>query len=191
MVTLPELLDAARSDAEDAAQRYLLDRSTIPFAFDVSSHNAFRQDAATRLSVLTDDLVVVGSARLGFSTSPFHLGRAFGTSSDIDLVVVSADLFDLAWDHIAMVYPCIGYSSSVRAAYDKHRQTGAVRGWIYPDAFPGLVPFQPSWFDGLQRLTMTSPGRRTVKARLYRTWRHALHYYRWSLEECIRRGGNM
>lgn len=188
-VTLKDVLAATRSDPEAAANRYLLDPTVVPVAFSAQGYTAFRTAASNRLNVPIDDITVVGSARLGFSTNPFHPGSKFSKGSDIDVVVVSADLFDLAWDHLAEQYPCIGYPGGVRFAYDEHRATSALRGWVYPDQFPGLIPFQPTWFHGLQRLTTdVSPGRRPVKARLYRTWRHALHYYRWSLQECVRRG---
>jgi hypothetical protein len=44
--------------------------------------------------------VVVGSAKLGFSIVPDKRYRAFGETSDIDVVLCSSALFDLFWEDV-------------------------------------------------------------------------------------------
>jgi hypothetical protein len=68
----------------------------IPFAFQEcpAVYEEIRGWLAMRLGVHSKDVTLVGSARLGFSLSPGPLlGRAFGPHSDLDLAVVSSDLF--------------------------------------------------------------------------------------------------
>ena len=46
-------------------------------------------------------LVMCGSAHLGFSPSPEKLGRSFNSkTSDIDLAIIHSELFDLWWSEI-------------------------------------------------------------------------------------------
>lgn len=67
----------------------------IPFAFrgNPAAYEQMRSWLASRLGVDPKDITVIGSARLGHSLSPRQLGRAFSSQSDLDLTVVSADLF--------------------------------------------------------------------------------------------------
>lgn len=175
------------ASAEQAALTHILDpaASIFLFRFRDEPYAEFRTHAGSLLGVDSSSMVVVGSARLGYSVSPDYPGRAITRRSDVDLVVVSEALFDRAWDHLAEIYPCLGHPPRIRAAYDRHRERSALRGWVNPEDFPGIVPFSGEWFDALQRLAAVVPQRRRVGARLYRSWRHALHYYRWSLERCL------
>lgn len=186
--SLDELLREAAVDADAAIAVHMLDPVVTPYAFaSDSDFTTFRMTASSMLSVPEADLVVVGSGRLGYSPSPFHPGTPFSKRSDIDLVVVSADLYDLGWRHLAEAYPGFGYGAAVQEAYDGHRRRSAIRGWMQPERFPGLIPFQGIWFDAVQKLSRLAPGRRPVRARLYRTWDYVHIYHRWSLREIIRR----
>src|SRR5688572_10700711 len=54
------------------------------------------------------DILIVGSARTGFSLNPERFLSPFGEKSDIDVAIVHSDLFDdawrtmLAWDYLTM-----------------------------------------------------------------------------------------
>lgn len=65
---------------------------------DQAKYAALREDVATALSVSANqDVYVVGSAKLGFSIKP---GRRFGffeDKSDIDVAVVSSNLYGKLW----------------------------------------------------------------------------------------------
>jgi hypothetical protein len=68
----------------------------IPFAFQgtPSVYEEIRGWLSHRLNVHPKEITLVGSARIGYSlAAPPDLGKPFGKHSDLDLCVVSADLF--------------------------------------------------------------------------------------------------
>lgn len=68
----------------------------IPFAFEPSPflYEAIREWLAPRLGVAPLDITLIGSARIGYSPSPAKFSAVFNAQSDLDLAVISKDLFD-------------------------------------------------------------------------------------------------
>src|SRR3954468_14888324 len=73
--------------------------SGVPFAFRrrIASEVLLRELLSNSLGVTAADITVVGSGRVGFSLKPTTFGRKYSSRSDIDVVVVSAALFDTVW----------------------------------------------------------------------------------------------
>ena len=67
----------------------------IPFAFKEQPllYEEIRSFLAARINVYSKDITVVGSARIGFSMSKKEWGRSFNNGSDLDLTIVSNDLY--------------------------------------------------------------------------------------------------
>ena len=143
------------------------------------------------LCVPKHDICVVGSGRIGFSLSPDRFGEPFGQFSDIDVIVVSASLFDPSWLDI------LGKRQARVAALDQQtrRQLTAHRdghfiynGWIYPATVVRALAIGRQWLTTFNRLSqITALSGRSIGGRLYRTWDHARVYHRWSLNQVKRR----
>jgi hypothetical protein len=67
----------------------------IPYAFRncPAIYEAVRSWLSTWLSVHAKEIGVTGSARLGASLSPKKLDKPFDSSSDLDIFIISSDLF--------------------------------------------------------------------------------------------------
>lgn len=91
------------------------------------------------LEVLTD-IHVVGSAKLGFSIAPKKRFRPFGDESDIDLAIVSRELYVKMWHEVH------DYISSY-SGWDKRKRftEHLSNGWIRPDLLPSHAA--DDWFD--------------------------------------------
>ncbi|AQQ69444.1 hypothetical protein Mag101_07895 [Microbulbifer agarilyticus] len=68
----------------------------IPFAFRdcPGIYEAVRDWVAIKLDVDPKEVNLTGSARLGQSLSPRKIGRPFGEGSDLDVFVISTELFN-------------------------------------------------------------------------------------------------
>jgi hypothetical protein len=68
----------------------------IPYAFREcpGTYEEMREWLAVKLCVHAKDVTLVGSGRIGFSMKPAAFGRVFGESSDLDLTIVNAALFN-------------------------------------------------------------------------------------------------
>lgn len=65
-----------------------------PYVFERSSmkYVIFREQVAERFNIGSQDVCIVGSAKLGFSLSPYKYGKKFKSISDVDVVVISDEL---------------------------------------------------------------------------------------------------
>jgi hypothetical protein len=99
---------AAAFDANRMLDRYFHSGQSVAFlGAHPEAEPAFKTDLARRLygslqvQLHPLQLILCGSAHLGFSPVPDKLGKAFDSrSSDIDVAVVSADLFDDWWSEL-------------------------------------------------------------------------------------------
>lgn len=90
-------------DTRDVYQRYLLGHSIWYFrerkgsATFAEDYDEFKLYMSKKLDLHVNNIAIVGSAKMGFSLSPEKNFREFNESSDIDLVVVSDQIFKLSW----------------------------------------------------------------------------------------------
>lgn len=92
------VIDAARNGGEQAriALARLWLSEGIPSAFRdcPAAYESVRSWLSTWLSVHAKEIGLSGSARLGASLAPHKLGKPFGNTSDLDIFIVSSNLFD-------------------------------------------------------------------------------------------------
>lgn len=86
------------------------------------------------------DIYFVGSAKMGFSISPNKRWKRFGNTSDLDIAVVSSQLFEQYW------YSIEKYAATVSSWPDRQEYMARVAsGWLRPDLFPGSMADE--WFE--------------------------------------------
>jgi hypothetical protein len=151
------------------------------------------------LGVARDSIRIVGSARLGFSMKPGKDLRPFSDTSDIDVVIVDAGLFDRLWlSLLDAAYPRRPAIERFPGGWLKTRRNEIYTGWLTPAdikmdltifgarARP-VVEFGSKWFNALKAASRYPPRRHDdVKGRLYRTWEHAELYHIDSLTQLQR-----
>ncbi len=127
-----------------------------------------RSEVADRYEVHPNEVLVVGSGKLGFSIAPAKRYRHFTDTSDIDVVIVSPKLFDRMWKAVHYYWDHGGYweRSSQFKAY-------LFQGWIRPDKLPPAKTFQLAndWWQFFNALSYT--GKYSVYkivGALYRDW---------------------
>ncbi len=75
----------------------------IPYVFRRSPDRKEKlaQHLSDQLQTKPENVRIVGSAKIGFSLSPDSFSREFSERSDIDVLIVDADLFDCIW-HVVL-----------------------------------------------------------------------------------------
>ena len=143
------------------------------------------------------NVIIVGSAKIGFSLDPNSFPRRFTNSRDIDVLVVSETLFDTYWQTmLEWHYP---RRLERLPQYDFHWVTSRQRelfwGWFHPDeiryeglTFPEVLKplrdLKTKWFSSFKSLSRYDEFfGKDVNGRLYRTWRHALFYQASGLQQ--------
>ncbi len=144
-------------------------RSTIIhgdcFIFTPQEYAVLRSEIADHFNVHPNDVLVVGSAKLGFSIAPHKRYNHFHDGSDIDIAIVSSLLFDNIWEQ------AFSYASG-GAYWPKKEQfvRFLFQGWIRPDKLPSELA--NAWFEYFRVLTCTgNHGPYKISGGLYKSFR--------------------
>lgn len=181
----------AEEPLADTVSNVLFGEEVFAFRTQGTSMPTIRRHLASHLPVAPENIIIVGSAKMGFSLNPDSYFRPFGKNSDIDIVVVDTELFDQVWHALLQWhYPRrqLGLEpASAHWAGDRKRDI--YWGWLTPHKirfdglyFPqALVPIRNlagQWFGAFQSLSLYPQfNTRTINSRLYRTWDHARVYH--------------
>ena len=173
------------------AQKHIFGGLPYVFRDEPTSHDLLISYLSDTLEVLPENVVVVGSAKTGFSLHPERFPRGFSEVSDIDVIVVSQDLFDKVWMILLeWHYPRRNMElGRVEGGWMRSRRGDIYWGWLVPDrihyeglSFPAILKplrdFSTKWFNTFQSLSLYPEfAAHEVSGRLYRTWDHALRYH--------------
>lgn len=187
---------------EEILQKHLIERSSFYFSHvhkNPHDEYTFRADLAKTLNVNINDIIIVGSAKLGFSVKThnfvlFDKGTdKFNKSkkSDIDIAVVSRDLFDdLSYQiynmsrHFEKDWKAENWVNNRYYSEGKTLKTPIynsyveylAKGWFRPDFTPEM--FLSSWnctsvIDNWRK----SFGNRKIGLGIYSNWVFFKHYH--------------
>lgn len=128
-------------------------------------HGDLREAVAQNFGIHPNHVIVVGSAKLGYSISPTKALKPFDSESDLDLAVVDGLLFDGFWEQM----------HAIRQTAISWPEFGDFRkyhfnGWMRPDKLP-VAAIRNEWFDfftGLQKAGVG--GGLPIRAGLYKSW---------------------
>ena len=170
--------DLPLRDVSYLVQRYITHGDC--FMLSEASYIELKTRVATKFGINASEVVVVGSAKLGFSIVPDKRYRIFGEASDIDVALCSSDLFDTIWKDV------FDYWSRPEfwLGLDDFRKY-LFRGWMRPDKLPPERSFVRSqeWWEFFRKLTSEgSFGPYKIRGALYKSW-HFLEKYQ---QRCVR-----
>ena len=170
---------------DSLVEKYLF--AGLPFSFfgRTDTYKQMLRSISRGLEVPQPNICVVGSARIGFSLAPHKFGQPFSPYSDIDIVIVSEELFDSSWLDI-LTNRHHRWSSLSRQTQDRlieHQERHHIYyGYISPSFVAPALAIGHQWLTTFNRLSQIPfLASRPVSGRLYRTWDHAKVYHRWSL----------
>lgn len=183
----------------------------LPFIFaNEGEMSGFQKHVAGALGIsrAASDVLIVGSARFGFSLDPDRFAVPFQASSDIDIVVVHTGLFDEAWQTmLAWDYRTIRIRSYQERQWLFKRHDEVWSGWFdppgwrfrerggielsFPVALKPLREFAYRWFSTFRSLSRYKDHpeipRHKISARLYRTRTHVAMYHAMGLRTLRRK----
>jgi hypothetical protein len=168
----------------------------LPFVFRQTPRtlDVLKRHLVSELGLSPSDILVVGSARTGFSLNPDNFPRQFSGTSDIDVVIVDEDLFDKIWTTLLIWnYPRrLLKAGRIDGDWIYQRRKDIYWGWFrpdqirfeglsFPDALQPIRDLSTRWFNAFRGLSQYSEHaeltHREVSGRLYRTWNHAHLYH--------------
>jgi hypothetical protein len=138
-----------------------------------------KNSIAKHFDIHSRDIEIVGSAKLGFSLNPDKIGKVFNAGSDIDLVIVSSELFDAMWRSLLILEYRENYNLDKKGQELLRECLGTIRdGYISPNRFPSIFKYHNYWWKIFNSLS-SKPKYNTqkVRGRLFKNWLCVEKYY--------------
>ena len=182
------LAGVPRAAREIVARLWLTEGLPSAFLTSPAVYEDLRGWVASRLNVHPKEVTLIGSARIGYSLAPPpKFGRPFDAGSDLDLSIVSGDLFQRvtsAFSNFSADYSTgavIPRTSYEREMWDANLAFGArniPRGFFDPnkvpnfDRYPIVQQVSQSMWSLVKKLEVTPGAPRVGHAstRVYRDW---------------------
>ena len=146
----------------------------VPYAF--GGDHELWVEWKTLLAELIDvdpyNIVMTGSAAVGFSLNPAKGLRAFDNDSDYDCGVISEYYFTVAWRYLCQQQVSwLSLGSDMKEAIRSHKTNFVFLGTIAADRILSLLPFGLDWQTVLEQMAYAqgSAGRE-VKIRIYKDY---------------------
>jgi hypothetical protein len=172
--------DLIARDVPELVQRHVTFGNC--FALDEEAYFELKNVVAGRFAVHTSDVIVVGSAKLGFSVAPSKRYRAFGDTSDIDVALCSSELYDAHWRDV-FDYWARGEVWPNLSDFRKYH----FRGWIRPDMLPPERSFTRAqeWWEFFRGVTASGKfGPYKITGALYKNWHFLESYQQRCMADC-------
>lgn len=150
---------------------------------DNSDYYQLKEAVCDHFDIEFNDVLIVGSGKLGFSIKPQRRYGAFNNDSDIDLAVVSTALFHKIWKE-AYLYQKSGAYWPRSGEFFKYLS----EGWIRPDKLPSskYFAFTSEWWDFFNELTTSEKyGHYKIRGGLYQSWFFLQEYQKICVEQCM------
>ena len=169
----------AKHSVKRIVQEYLVSGKSQTLSDRV--YHELRAEVAEAWHVHPNEIILVGSGKLGFSIKKKSRFNAFREDSDYDIAIVNSDLFDYFW-RMAFRYTIRYYDWRKKDEFQEYM----VSGWMRPDMLPS-EDFHDrtrwdSFFDELS--TRSKYGRHPMRAGLYKSWEHLEAYQTICVGEC-------
>jgi hypothetical protein len=180
------LKNLAQADTDesllDFCRRTSLHGTPFVFLGREDAYYNFRKKIAQKFDISFHEIFITGSGKLGFSP---RKNKAFDYDSDIDVALVSSDLYDKIMSYIH------GYQMELREnrkavsygeieKYHKFLEYGAI-GWMRPDLLPTsfrIKDIKSDWFDFFDSISngKSEVGNYKVTAGAFKSYAHLERY---------------
>lgn len=187
------------------AKVFLLEGTPFVFENRPMKYVIFREQVADRFEIGSQDVCIVGSAKLGYSPSPHKFGTPFAETSDVDVVIISEPLFYRGSKQLFETLNQLGPSVfAVKSGKGKAsppvvdlddwvKVKDSVRNFVYQNFNPGLLPQDhPLRREIFENMASTSGlflalepqvFVSKIRCRVFRNWKAAEDYYSNTLRE--------
>jgi predicted nucleotidyltransferase len=158
--------------------KYILGNDPLCFGKDVDLILELKEPIANHFNIHVKSIEIVGSAKLGVSLSEERYGKAYDKDSDIDLVLVSSELFDMAWHDLLRLDFISHQLTEKDGEYLKECYDTIHRGFISPDRLPPASSFGKKWWKIFSDLSNKEKYEyRKIRGRLFKNWWFVEKYY--------------
>lgn len=145
----------------------------------------FKMLVSEAMDIGFNNVVMVGSGKIGFSLSPEKFLKPFysegSSKSDIDIAIISPHLFDYFWRLFRSAY------NITNKKYYKFISRGIYRGYISDSDLMNVDDCRVEWIkksnEATKKLQRCMYFRHEIHYRIYRDWKDLEEYHVQTIEE--------
>lgn len=178
-MTRDQFLSLIRSQQPDSLVAKYLDATEVAAFPTAEAFAGFKQRVVDGLGEPAP-VYLVGSGNWGYSLNPDKGFKAFDMASDVDVAIVSAELFAQTWDHIREYHRSAWYAIDYEQRQRLRRNGENIySGFVSPAWITERAsPIRFSFLRLLNRLSDESVAFRKVTALYFRNATEVADYYR-------------
>lgn len=164
--------------ADQVYDRCILTGSCSAISDDAT--HTVRDNIAQRFGVEFANVVIVGSANLGFSIKPKKRYVSFGEESDVDVALVCSNLFERVWKEVFLFEKSGAFWPS-RHEFRRYLS----KGWIRPDKLPSspVFGFSNEWWDFFRTIKVSGVPFK-ISGGIYHSHFFLREYQKICIEQC-------
>lgn len=119
---------------------------TCPFVFESNPefYREWRHLFSAKVNIDPSDIILTGSASIGFSLSPYKNFKPFDENSDIDICIFSDYYFTISWHDLLNIH-LNNFSYKYKTKIKEHREKYIYWGTIATDTILPILSFGPTW----------------------------------------------
>jgi len=152
----------------EIVERYISFGSPYIFQSNESLYYDLKKDISSHFNEEIKNIIMIGSAKLGFSIAPSKLWKNFNDDSDIDIAIISEKLFDEYWkDLFEFNIELCDRTEEEEEKYNKFLRY-FFKGWLRPDLFPKRFNKKSLWFDYLHSISYKKYGPYKITCAMYK-----------------------
>ncbi len=169
----------SKEKPELLVQEYLFDKSPYFFEKNPELLIDFREEICKTFSVHPQNFSIIGSSKLGFSLNPRKLFEPFSDISDIDVVLISEELFQDLWITLIECKEKTPYKLDPWYSQNfTELRNFLFNGMIRVDKLSERFDFAKTWWEFFNKLSKDSRfGPRRIRGAIFKSWKHASYYY--------------
>lgn len=153
--------------------------SENPICFkEINKSWELREEIANYFDIHVKNIEIVGSGKLGISLKEESHGKPFNEKSDIDVLIVSNEMFDEAWKDLLKLEKKYYKLTTTQRAFLAECYDTIPRGFISPDKLPKETNFYNYWWRVFNDISYKNKyEHRKIRGRLFKNWSFAAKYY--------------
>ena len=191
MVTLEEfkviIENSTISDLE-IVQGYITHGSPFVFTGDEQKYFLLKKEIADHLGLNPQSVIMIGSAKLGFSINPLKLWKPFNDESDIDMVIISDRIFLEFWRELFNFNIGLQVRSEDEDRMYRSFLEYFFKGWLRPDLFPFQYVGRREWFNFFKSISYKEFGNNKITGAVFYDLNFYESYHTQNIR-AIRTGG--
>lgn len=170
--------DLTKYNSNRIFKKYLVNDTC--YALSNDEQMLLREEISKRFNIDYQNIIIVGSAKLGFSIKAKRRFMNFCDTSDIDIALISKDLFEKIWLEVSRYFSSMGeYEEG-----NNYCNYLAKNGWIRPDKLPN-IQIKDEWFEFFRELTNSGKyGDYKISAGLYYNYSFLEEYQLKCIDQC-------